>query len=302
MDAGSLSFEQKKNAYLLHLLSDLRSSDTAKMRSIESSSNQSDEQLERTYKKALSDYSSVSQQLERQTSHCSKQSTELRDRLREKEDKADSITETLQKYRRDIAQQSSYVNSKPFDMDQFEQLTTTSQALDEDVERERLKNTSLKVEIAQLEQKIKKKNALAGGISHIEFHHLANDIKKSDDKLKHCDVELQRNTSSKRHMLSMESKLQDEIRSYLDRNKIAEERFKELDNEIEKKRGHLSRLESTAKETKKKIGFDSADIGAYLKTRVINDDFGASKDEIDRLHVKLNELTSLYSTLIKSPN
>ena len=147
--------------------------------------------------------------------------------------------------------------------------------------------------------KIKKKNELAGGVSHIEFHHLADDIKKSDGKLKHCDIELQRNSTSKRHLLDIESKLKDEIQTYRQKNHLAEQHLKELDVEIEKKRAHLNRLESVAREAKKKIGYDAADIGAYLKTRVINDDFASSADEVAKLKEKLNELSSLYATLVE---
>ena len=298
---SQLLFEQTKNARLLRLLLDLRSSETIKATSIEASSSegQSNDQLERTYKKALSDYSSACEQLEYQTDHCRKQSTELRTRLREKEDKADSKTQTLRKYVEDIAQQASYKNSKTFDMDHFQELMLKCQSLDQDVEKERLKNTNLKVEISQLEQKIQKKNELAGGISEIEFHQLAGDIKKSDAKLKHCEVELQRNKSSKRHMLLVESKLQDEIQRYREKLEAEEVKFQEIDSEIEKKRSQLSQLEAVAKETKKTIGYDAADIGAYLKTQVINNDFISCEDEVTRLKERLNELKALHANLTK---
>lgn len=302
-DNGSeaeLLAEKRKNAHLLQLLSELRSSENAKASSLEPSSDQqSTEQLERTYKKALGDYASACEQLESHMAHCAEQSTKLRDRLREKEDKAESTMQTLAKYREDIAQQSSYKNGKPFDMDHFEELVDKSNMLDHEIEKERLKNTTHKVGISQLEHKIKKKNQLAGGISNIEYQHLANDIKKSDAKLKHCDKELQKNTTSKRHLLNMESKLQAEIEIYREKNAIAEQQFQTIDSEIEKKRIHLSRLEATAKETKKKIGYDAADIGAYLKTQVINEDFASSKNEVTRLHEKLNELKTVYATLTK---
>ena len=297
---SQLLLEQKKNAHLLRLLSDLRSSETIESSPIKTSSNecQSNDQLERTYKKALSDFSAVCEKLEYQTNHCRKQSTELRTRLREKEDKADNTTQTLRKYIEEIAQQSSYNNNKTFDMDHFQNLIQKSQSLDQDVEKERLKNTTLKVEISQLEQKIQKKNELAGGISEIEYHQLAGDIKKSDAKLKHFEVELQRNKSSKRHMLIVESKLQDEIQKYKEKLEADEVKFQEIDADIEKKRNQLSRLEGVAKETKKKIGYDAADIGAYLKTRVINNDFISSEDEVSRLQERLYELTTLHATLV----
>jgi chromosome segregation ATPase len=296
---SELVLAKRKNAYLLQLLSELRSSENGKAMSTEPSSDHSTAQLERTYKKALGDYASASKQLESHMAHCAEQSTRLRDRLREKEDKAENIMQTLAKYREDIALQSSYKTSKPFDMDHFEELVNRSQRLDHDVEKERLKNTTHKVEISQLEQKIKKKNELAGGISNIEYQNLANDIKKSDAKLKHCDKEIQKNTTSKRNMLSMESKLQAEIQIYREKNAIAEQQFQNIDIEIERKRSHLSRLDATAKEIKKKIGYDAADICVYLKTRVINEDFASSKDELTGLHEKLDDLKSVYATLVE---
>ena len=117
---NQLSFEQKKNAHLFRLLSDLRSLDASKDKSSTDQSNENHDKVERTYKKALTDYASVYEQLESQQAHWSNQTNELRSRLREKEDKADSIYQTLAKYRKDIAQQSSCKNNKPFDMDHFE--------------------------------------------------------------------------------------------------------------------------------------------------------------------------------------
>lgn len=296
---NELLFEQKKNAHLLHLLAQMRSSDS-KTRSVEpSAESQSDDQLRRTYKKALSDYASVCEQLQNQTAHCSKQSTDLRTQLNEKEDKAEQISKTLAQYREHIARQSSYKNSKPFDMQHFEQLVAKSKDLDQEIEREQLKHTRHKVELSQLERRIKKKNSLAGGISQIEFHHLAADIKKSDDKLRYCETELQRNASNKHHLLGMESKLQDEIKSYRQKNELHEQQCREIDSEIDKRRGVLNRLESTAKDMKKKIGYESAEIGAYLKTRAITDDFASSADEVCRLQEQLKDLSSLYATLVK---
>ena len=290
-----LSFEQKKNAHLLRLLSDLRSSDSAKSRIGETS--QSDLQLERTYKKALSDFVTACDKLEQQTALCSKHSSDLRNRLSKKEDKADRITQTLIKYREDVARQSSFANNKPFDMERFEKYKLTSQALDDDLERERLRNTTHEVDISQLKAKIKKKNESAGGVSHIEYHHLVDDLKKSDDKVKTLDTDLKRNTSNKRNLLNMESTLQQQISSFQERNAKTVEAIKALDCEIEKKRAHLSRLESAAKLTKKRVGYDAAEIGAFLKLRVINDDFASSKEEIARLHAKLNELHCSYLSL-----
>ena len=293
-----LSFERKKNTHLIHLFLHLRSSDSIDTSYVEQLPNQSDEQLEKTYKEALAEYALVCEQLEHQTSQCRKTSTELRNLLREKHDKADRIAQRFQKYREDIAQQSCYVDNKPFDMKKFEELVSTSQALDDDIERERLQNILHKVEISQIERKIKKKNTFAGGISQPEINHLADDIEKSNEKLKGCALELKRNISCKRNLLDMQSKCKIEIQRYRERNEDIEQKIKEMDKEIEKKRNHLARLESLAEETKKKIGYDAVDIGASLKSRMVNDDFLSSEKHINLLHEKLKELTTLYATLV----
>ena len=139
------------------------------------------------------------------------------------------------------------------------------------------------------------------GISDVEHKSLADNIKKSEEKLKHCDVELQKNATNKRELIGMKSKLQDEIQVYNERHEASEQKVQDMDCQIEKKRCHLSRLESAAKETKTKIGYDAADIEVYLKSQVVNDDFLSSKEEIHGLRDKLNELTSLYATLQARP-
>ena len=75
-----------------------------------------------------------------------------------------------------------------------------------DINRLGLRSIILKVDIAKLDQEIKEKNQVAGGISHIEFHHLANDNKKAGVQLKCYGHELKRNASNKRNLLNMESR------------------------------------------------------------------------------------------------
>ena len=284
---------KEKNGYLHTLLTRLRASDTKHRCKSDDSSNSV--QLERTYKKALSDYMSACDQLDRQTESCSKNSAQLRQRLQEKEDKAENLTMTLQKYRADIAQQSSFANGKIFDMDTFDELT--SRGLDDDLERERLRNTTNRVNVMQLEQKIRKKNELAGGISHIEFHHLEEEIKKSDAKIKFYDENMEKINSDEQTLLKLESSLQLEIQTYSEKNESTEHLLKDMDDKIEKKRAYLGRLETTSKSTQKKIGYDAADIGAFLKTKMVNDDFASSKDELRVLHTKLDKLKLHHARL-----
>ena len=72
---------------------------------------------------------------------------------------------------------------------------------------------------------------------------------------------------------------------------------KGLDDKIEKKRAYLGHLETTSKSTQKKIGYDAADIGAFLKTKMVNDDFVSSKDELRVLHSKLDKLKLHHARL-----
>ena len=62
----------------------------------------------------------------------------------------------------------------------------------------------------------------------------------------------------------------------------------------------MESLKRKAQSVKKKIGYDSSDIGAYLQTDMVNDDFTSSKDEVERLHARLNDLVLQHSTLTES--
>lgn len=292
----SISLEKKKNHYLHYLLSSLRTSELqGKGTPIDDNSKQ---QLERTYKKALADYQTSCAQLEAQTESASNDAIKLRTRLNEKEDKAEKLTMTLLKYREDVAKQTDYANGKPFGMDQYENLQ--SQDMGEELERERLRHITNKVNVAQLEEKLRQKNELAGGVSDIEFNNLKDSIASSDKKISVYDKELENMNRDGEKLLKLEAFLTTAIQNYTEKNLSQESDLKDLNDEIEERRTTIARLNKSSQLLKKKIGYDANDIGAFLQTRMVNDDFSSSKEEIDRLHAKLNGLVLQHTSLVET--
>jgi len=216
---------EKKNEYLHYLLSALQQSSSAEQDEARNPPGSSS-QLERTYKKALADYKLASDQLEAQTAVTSKDATELRARLDEKDKKAEKQLQTLVKYRADVARQSSFANGRPLSEEQFEGLQ--SQEMSEDLERERLRYITNKANVTQLEQKLKKKNELSGGVSDAEYHKLSSDLNRIDKKIKSYDAEIENMLMDREKLRKMESFLTTAISNYSERNMSKESELREL--------------------------------------------------------------------------
>lgn len=265
----------------------------------ENGSPQSTQQLERTYKKALDDYQAASDKLASQMSAVGKTAAELRSRLEEKEETAARKGETLQKFLADTAKQSSFVNGKPIG-DQFEELENQIKDMHEQLELERLKFTTNKVAVSQLELKQKKKTELSGGVSDIEFSNLEEATQKSNEKKARIVTELKCMDTDKEKLVKLESYLQKAIQDYTDKNQSKMDVLAELNEEIEEKRSNLEQLNKHGVKLKKQIGYDASDIGAFLQTKMVNDDFSSSQNELEKLHSKLNSLVLEHSKLTET--
>ena len=108
--------------------------------------------LKRTYKKALSDYSIMCQQLETHMTSSGNNAQILRSKLDEKEEKASKIEYTLHKYREDISKQCSFANGRPLSSEIVEELLEKDISME--IESLRLKQITNKVNVAQLEEKL----------------------------------------------------------------------------------------------------------------------------------------------------
>ena len=293
----SIVEERTKNEYLHYLLSTLRSPELKYSTKNAKSLNTDQFQLERTYRKALVDYNLACEQLESHAVSASKEATKLRARLNEKEDKASKLSMTLHKYREDIAKQSSFSNAKPLGMEFFEELE--SQDLGEELECERLRQITNQVNVSQLEQKLRHKNELAGGVSDVEFNNLEDGIHKTEAKITFYDNELKNMDKNADRLLKMESFLTTAIQQYENKQQTKEKELKDLDKDIEEKRSSITFLNRKSRDLQKEVGYDANDLGAYLSTRLVNDDYSSSADERDKLHAKLNGLVMQHSALVK---
>ena len=295
----SIVEERKKNEYLHYLLSTLRSSELKKEDSKNAKSSSTDHlQLERTYRKALVDYKHACDQLETNAASASKEATKLRALLNEKEDKASKLSMTLHKYREDIAKQAYFSNGRQLGMELFEELE--SRDLGEELECERLRQITNQVSVSQLEQKLRHKNELAGGVSDVEFKNLEDGIHKTEAKIEFYDHELENIDKNVDRLLKMESFLTTAIQQYTEKLKSKEEELKELNEDIEEKRSSITCLNKKSRELQKEVGYDANDLGAYLSTRLVNDDYSSSANERDKLHAKLNSLVMQHSALVEN--
>ena len=69
---------------------------------------------------------------------------------------------------------------------------------------------------------------------------------------------------------------------------------------LQSKRSSITCLNKKSRDLQKEIGYDANDLGAYLSTRIANDDYSSSADERDKLYAKLNSLVMQHSVLVEN--
>ena len=256
--------------------------------------------LKRTYKKALSDYSIMCQQLETHMTLSGNNAQILRSKLDEREEKASKLLSTLHKYREDIAKQCSFANGRPLSSDVVEELLEKDKSMD--IESLRLKQITNKVNVAQLEEKLRQKNEMAGGVSDVEFNNLRENIRKSEEKIASYNTEIQRMVHDRDKFDKLEEFLSKAMKDYTDKNDEKEHELIELNAEIDEKRKTIEGLSRMALKVKNEIGYDASDIGAILSSNKVNNDFASSKDELSALHAKFNSLVSQHKAALIESN
>ena len=252
---AQLEKEQSKNRRLHTLLSTSSSSELGG--SVFDDHDNDD--LKRTYKKALSDYSIMCQQLETHMTSSGNNAQILRSKFDEKEEKANKIEYTLHKYREDIAKQCSFANGRPLSSEIVEELLEKDISME--IESLRLKQITNKVNVAQLEEKLRQKNEMAGGVSDVEFNNLRESIRKSEEKISSYETELQTMAQSREKIAKLEQFLTTAMKNYTDKNDEKEHELIELNAEIDEKRKTIEGLSRMALKVKNEIGYDASDIG-----------------------------------------
>ena len=80
----------------------------------------------------------------------------------------------------------------------------------------------------QLDQKLRLKNELSGGVSDVEYHKVASDLNRIEEKIKSYDAEIENMLMDREKLRKMESFLTTAISNYSERNMSKESELREL--------------------------------------------------------------------------
>ena len=164
-----------------------------------------------------------------------------------------------------------------------------------EIESLRRKQITNKVNVTELGEKLRQKNKQAGGVSEVEFNNLRESIRKSEERIKRSDTELQTLAKQRVKLEKLEGFLSQAIKNYNDKNNEKERELIELNAEIDEKRKNVDELNRHARKVKKIVP-----IGAILSSNKVNNDFESSKDELSALRTKLNSLIVQHKALVES--
>ncbi|CAM9330673.1 unnamed protein product, partial [Discosporangium mesarthrocarpum] len=253
---------------------------------------------EKHYAETLGAIVAARARLQEQQAEYDKVAIELQTRLDEKEYKAREIADSFRDFKREIAKTAENTRTgKPIPKGVIVQFEATEAKKDEEIEKVRLKNINLRMNLRKLEGNLRAKEQLAEGLHLIDFEQLKIENQTLNEKIEERNEELlklrKKNTTTVQVLTHTKEKLQ----FVAAKNAVVHEQLAELDEELNKERDRLTHakrerdaLRSEVVSLKQSQGFANSDLLVM--------DFEHRKSEMKKLQNKLEDMCVKHDLLV----
>eukprot|EP00957_Ditylum_brightwellii_P047363 3598018-Ditylum_brightwellii.AAC.1 len=244
---------------------------------LKANTNLNETQMEHMYKIALVDFAKVNNALNQQRAEYDKDVKELQGRLKAKEKKAGDIFATFQHFRQTIAMGNSNMDDgggdneeeneeddskkkkkNPKDpkqnliLKQIKELEAIEKQQNEDIEKSRLKNITLRDDVKKLEKKIRFTEKLAGGLDLIDFEQLQVENKSLSSTITTLEEEVKRSKEKNSSCVTIISHLQQKVCASQKLILSTQASLEEMNRNIVTYKCELNHLNQEKEEIKKK--------------------------------------------------
>lgn len=224
---------------------------------------------------------------------------DLQTRLDDKEFKVTEIGESFKKFKREIL--TTAVNSRtgqPISNRLVSQLETNEQKHDEDLEKVRLRNISLRTTLKKLERALRSREQLAEGLHMIDFEQLKIENQTLNEKIEERNEELSKLKRKKTTTVQVLTHVREKLRFIDKSNIVKSEELRKFEEEILGLRGSLTGdkhdrdfIRTDNKELKRQQGFAASDLLIV--------DFETRKEGLNDIKSKINEYQDRYQILLR---
>jgi hypothetical protein len=235
--------------------------------------------------------------LERQQAEFDQLALDLQTRLDDKEFKAGEIGVSFKEFKREILSKS--VNSrtgKSISKRLMKQFEMAEQKREEDLEKVRLRNITLRMSLRKLEKTLRAREQLAEGLHMIDFEQLKIENQTLNEKIEERNEELLKMKRKKTVTVQVLTHIREKLRFTVSSNTLLHNELAVKEDLLTDKRGGLTdkkKFRDTVridnKELKRKQGFATSDLLLV--------DYEKKKTEVEGLSAQKTELVERYKIL-----
>ena len=249
--------------------------------------------LTETYASIVASRSKINQQ----TSDYDQLAHDLQTRLDDREYKANEISESFRAFKSEIlAKAENTRTSKPLSKKLTKQFEVAQAKREEDLERVRLRNISMRTSLLRLERLLRSREQLAEGLHMIDFEQLKVENQTLYEKIEERTEELTKLNRKKTNTVQVLTHVREKLRFIEKTNMSLNKELSVVENDTMDKRGTLTggkksrdSVRDDNKELRRKQGFASSS-GLLV-------DFEKRTKALGDAHANLKELQSKYNML-----
>jgi len=235
--------------------------------------------------------------IDQQTADYDQLAHDLQTRLDDREYKANEISESFGQFKSEIlAKAENARTSRPLSKRLVKQFEVAQAKRDEDLERARLRNISMRTSLLRLERQLRGREQLAEGLHMIDFEQLKVENQTLYEKIEERTEELTKLNRKKTNTVQVLTHVREKLRFIEKTNVQLNRELSVVENETMSRRGALTGGKKTRdsvrddnKELRRKQGFASSSgllVDYEQRTRALGD-----------AHALLKELQVKYDTV-----
>ncbi|CAM9166684.1 unnamed protein product [Ascophyllum nodosum] len=253
---------------------------------------------EKQYAESLTSIASCRQRLKEMQAEFDTVAIRLQTQLDEKEYKSREIGDSFRDFKREIARTAVHGHTgRSIPKKVIVQFETAENRKEEEIEKVRLKNISLRMMLRKAERKLRAKEQLAEGLHVIDFEQLKIENQSVIEKIEERDDELvklkKKNTASVQVLTHIKEKLQ----FVAAENDVTSHQLSALERDLNQEKDALTRAKKDRESLRREVA-RLRQSQEFANSDLLMQDFEHRKSQVKKLPHKLEELRSKHRLLL----
>jgi histone deacetylase 6 len=227
---------------------------------------------------------------ERQSAEYEQLAQDLQTRLDDKELKATEIQDSFKVFKEEILGKAE--NSRtgmPISKRLIAQFESQEQKKDEDLEKVRLRNISLRQQLKKLERTLKAREQLAEGLHMIDFEQLKIENQTLNEKIDERNEEYNKLKRKKIITIQVLTHVREKLKFVRKQNGILRKQIESLDDQINGQRGLISNAKKD-RDSVKDVNSELKRLQGFAGSDLLLNDYEKRKSDLESVKLAIKEL------------